>query len=311
MVVVTAVAMAVSSTICGALLVEAGQRHDRSAAFVNQQWLWFNVALMGASALGGWLTDVLTPVGALHAACWIAAVAPLTVLGSLALVEEAPARLRLAALRQRLGGLLHALRLRPLWFVALFLFGYYFSPGLGTPLYYHMTDRLGFSQAFIGLLATVNAAGWILGGLLYRWVLSRLGTGVLLPLSILCGTASTLAYLALVDAPTAIAIYLLAGIAGMIANIATLSLAAERCPAGAEGFVFAALMSVINLATPVSDALGSVLYEYVFARRLAPLIVVSAALTAAVFLLLPLARVRAPAPPLSAVGAAGPPPRDP
>ena len=64
--------------LCGALLVENGQRHRASAAFVNQQWLWFNVALMAASLLGGKLIEWLSPRGALHAAAAIAAVAPLS-----------------------------------------------------------------------------------------------------------------------------------------------------------------------------------------------------------------------------------------
>ena len=48
--------MAISSTLCGALLVENGQRHDASAAFVNQQWLWFNGAV-AATSLAGRRTD--------------------------------------------------------------------------------------------------------------------------------------------------------------------------------------------------------------------------------------------------------------
>ena len=47
----TSIAMAVSSTLCGALLVENGQRHNASAAFVNQQWLWFNGAIAATSLL--------------------------------------------------------------------------------------------------------------------------------------------------------------------------------------------------------------------------------------------------------------------
>jgi hypothetical protein len=46
-------------------------------------------------------------------------------------------------------------------------------------------------------------------------------------------------------------------------------------------------MSVINLASPLSDVIGSVLYEHVFANHLAPLLVVSAACTAFVLLLVP------------------------
>ena len=300
--VLTAVAMAVSSTLCGALLVENGQRTGRSSAFVNQQWLFFNIASIAASLLGGQLAQHLDAPAALHAAAWIAAAAPLAVLPALMLIQEAPAGIDLAALRQRLGALIQTLRSRMLWLIAGYLFCYYFSPGFGTPLYFHLTDRLGFSQGFVGLLSSVNAAGWIAGGLLYRFVLAHWDTRSMLRLSIAAGVATMLAYLALSGPISAVAVYFAAGIANMLATIATLTLAAEACPEGAEGFGFAALMSVINLATPLADTAGSALYEHVFAAQLAPLIVVSAGFTALAW---PLLRLMPRLPLRQSAGAAG------
>src|ERR1700680_2065240 len=49
----TAYGMARSSTLCGAVLVENGQRFRASGAFVNQQWLWYSIASVAASAIGG------------------------------------------------------------------------------------------------------------------------------------------------------------------------------------------------------------------------------------------------------------------
>ncbi|HLN38845.1 MAG TPA: hypothetical protein VK337_13755, partial [Xanthobacteraceae bacterium] len=77
---VTAYTMAISSTLCGAVLVENGQRLNESGAFVNQQWLWFNIAAMAAAILGGQLVQHLSPAGALHGAAAIIAVAPLAVI---------------------------------------------------------------------------------------------------------------------------------------------------------------------------------------------------------------------------------------
>lgn len=291
----TAIAMAVSSTLCGALLVENGQRHNASSAFVNQQWLWFNGAVAATSLAGGGLIEFFSPVGALHVAALIAAVAPIAVLVCLHLVREPRAGIEWAALRERLDGLLSTFRARTLWLIAVFLFCYYFSPGFGTPLYFHMTDRLHFSQGFIGALSAVSAVGWVAGGLLYRWLLAGMRTRPLLRLSIVLGTLGTLAYLFMLDPISAVVVYFLSGVAGMIANVATLTLAAEHCPARAEGFAFAALMSVINLATPLADASGAFLYEHVFGGRLAPLIVVSAAFTAFVLVLIPLFRIESSA----------------
>ena len=287
----TSIAMAVSSTLCGALLVENGQRHKASAAFVNQQWLWFNGALALASLAGGGVIEAFSPTGSLHVAALVAAIAPLSVLVCLHLVEEDRAGFDRAALRQRLNGLANTFRSRTLWLIAAFLFCYYYSPGFGTPLYFHMTDRLHFSQGFIGALSAVNAVGWVSGGLIYRWALAGMRMRPLLQLSIVLGTLSTLAFLLMVDPVSAVAVYFLFGVAGMIANVATLTLAAEHCPARAEGFTFAALMSLMNLAAPLADTSGAYLYDHVFDGRLAPLIVVSAAFTAFVLVLIPLFRI--------------------
>ena len=278
--IVTAVAMAAASTVCGALLVENGQRLNASEAFVNQQWLWFNVAAVAAALLGGWAAEVLSTTAALRATAWAAAVAPLAVLASLTLVREERASLDRAGFLRGLRALGAVGRSRPLWLIAAFLFCYYFSPGFGTPLYFALTDTLGFSQGFIGFLAAVTAAGWIAGGLLYRYALHRLPSRSLLYVALLSGVVSTLAYLGLSGPISAVVITFVGGVAGMLANIATLGLAAAHCPERAEGFAFAALMSVINLATPLSDTVGALLYERVFERRLGPLIVVSAAFTA-------------------------------
>lgn len=282
----TSFAMAISSTLCGALLVENGQRHGNSGALVNQQWLWYNIAAVVAALVGGALVELLSPAGALHGAALAAAAVPLAVMAGLPLVQERRAHLNVAALRGTARAFAASFRSRTLWLVAGFLFCYYFSPHFGTPLYYYMTDRLHFSQVFIGALASVNAVGWIIGGLLYQRVLVRMPTGPLLRLSILLGVLSTLAYLVMLDPVTAVLVNLAAGVAGMIANNATLTLAAEHCPAGAEGFAFAGLMSVINLAVPLSDVVGSFLYDHVFHQTLAPLILVSAGVTAFVLLLM-------------------------
>jgi MFS family permease len=285
---VTAIAMAASSTLCGALLVETGQKLQATGRFVNQQWLWYNIAQMVSVLIAGYLIEVLSPLGALHAASAMAAVAPLAIIAGVWLIDEPRAGIDLAALRERFDALLAVFRSRNLLFVAGFLFLYYFSPHFGTPLYFHMSDRLGFSQGFIGFLSAVGSVGWIIGGVLYRWRLNRLSRLALLRLSIVGGVLSTLACLGLNSQASAVLIWVLTGIASMIAMIATMSLAAESCPEGAEGFAFAGMMSIVNLTNPVADTLGSFLYDDVFGRQLPPLILVSAVATGLVYFLIPL-----------------------
>ncbi len=66
--VLTAVALAMASTVCGALLVENGHRFRASAAFVRQQWLWFNVAVVVSAIVGGMLVQMLPACRALRVA---------------------------------------------------------------------------------------------------------------------------------------------------------------------------------------------------------------------------------------------------
>jgi len=290
----TAYAMAISSTLCGAVLVENGQRLKESGTFVNQQWLWFNIAAMVAAVAGGQLVQHLPPSEALHSAAAIIAVAPCAVIvGTIFLVPEKKTRIDVAGMKNTLRGLVTAFSRRELWIVAAFMFFYYFSPGLSTPLYYHMTDDLRFSQAYIGALGSISAAGWVVGALLYRRFFGNLTLKNLLNLSIAIGTAAGLAYLLFWNEIAAAIISFGAGFAAMLTTVATLTLAADYCPPRAEGFSFAVLMSIINLANTLADNVGSFLYTHAFHRSLPPLVLISAAFTAFAFVLVPLLRLGA------------------
>jgi predicted MFS family arabinose efflux permease len=289
---ITAYTMAISSTLCGAILVENGQRLHESGAFVNQQWLWFNIAAMAAAVIGGQLVEHLSPAGALHSAAAIVAVAPLIVIaGTLLLVPEKKVSVDIAGMKDTFASLKASFRRRELWLIAGFLFLYNFSPGLSTPLYFTMTDRLQFSQAYIGILGSIASAGWVVGALLYRRLLGELTLKNLLNLSIVLGTLTTAAFVLLSSETSAAIIYFCSGFAAMLAMVASLTLAADYCPPRAEGFAFAVLMSVSNLASVAADNVGSFLYTHMFDHNVRPLVLISAAVTAFAFVLVPLLRL--------------------
>ncbi len=288
----TAYGMAISSTICGAILVENGQKFGASDAFVNQQWLWFNIAAMASAFIGGQLVGRLTPTGALHGAAAIIAVAPLAVVfAGWFLISEPPSHINLPEMKRTLASLWSALKLRELWLIALFLFVYYLNPGLGTPLYYHMTDDLRFSQEYIGILGAIGSAGWIVGAVFYRRFLKGITAKALLNLSIALGIVATAAFLLLWNEALAAAINFFNGLASVIAFVATLSLAADYCPQRSEGFAFATLMSITNFTATLSENMGSFFYEHLFHRQLDPLVLLSAAFTGIAFAFVPFLRL--------------------
>ena len=287
--VLTSFAMATASTLCGALLAENGQSFRLSSTFVGQQWLWFYIAIMASSFIGGELIQRLPPLSALQAAAGVAAVAPIAViLASLFLLSERKSRANREEMQRTFQSVVAALKSAKLYLVALFLFLYSFAPGFGTPLYYFMTDELKFSQSYIGILGSIASAGWIAGALVHRYFLSKMSSKALLYLSIVLGTLAAASFLLLADEVTAAIVNFANGAAMMIATIASLTLAADYCPKRSEGFAFAGLMSIMNLADVFSNNIGAFLYEHVFDSRLGPLIVVSAATTAFAAVLVPL-----------------------
>src|SRR5262249_17467454 len=214
---------------------------------------------------GGGLIEWFPPPAALHASALIVAVAPVAVIvASVSLIDEHKSAINMSELRATLAGLVSAFKRPALWVVGGFLFFFFFSPGFATPLYYHMTDNLHFSQGYIGILSAIQSSGWVAGGLVYIRFLERLNLKTLLNLSIAIGTVSTAAFLLLFDQVTAAALNLSYGFSSMIATVAALTLAADFCPKRSEGFVFAALMSITNLAGSVADLVGSYLYEHTF-----------------------------------------------
>ena len=285
----TAYGMAIASTLCGALLVENGQKFDSCGAFVNQQWLWFNVATIFASLGGGLLIEWLTPLSAVRAAAVLAGLAPLLMIaGCFLFIDEEKSAMSVAGLRDSFHSLRAALKSRHLWVISGFLLFYYFSPGIYTPLYFYMTDTLKFSQQFIGVLGSIQAVGWIAAALLYAVFFQHLTLKTLLNVSILAGVLATLAFAFLSGVATAIAANFCYGAASMIIAVASLGLAADYCPKRSEGFAFAALMTVTDVSGSLADNVGSFLFEHVFHNEIYPLILVAAAFTALNFLLVPL-----------------------
>lgn len=286
----TAIGMAASSTLCGAVMVENGKNSGLTGKFVGQQWLWFSIAGIATSLAGGWMCQNLSPNSAFHTAALITAVAPIGVMaGCFFLIAEEKQEASVEQLKASTRGLINALKSRTLWIVAGFLAFWNFSPGFGTPLYYHMVNTLKFSQEFIGTLGAIGNVGNVLGALAFMfWLHKRLTLKQLLYLSVIMGTISQAAYVLLVGQASAAVLTLLTSAATQIALLTMLTLAANACPDKSEGFSYAALMSVFNLAAQASAIIGSKLYVNWFHSQLSPLIWLSAAFTACAIFLVPM-----------------------
>jgi MFS family permease len=278
----TAFGTAASDVIIDALMVENGARTGLTARFLGVQWFWFKVAAILTALTGGYVAALFQPASALHVAATITMLAPIAVVvASYVIVREDRAEMSLSQLRETTESMLAALRSPSLRIAAAFLALWCFSPAFGTPMYYHMVDRLGFEQQFIGQLNALTAAGGVAGAWLFARLFADRSLTYRAVFSVFAMSAGILSYLSLAQphahaAAFAGPINVLVGLTAQIGALTIFSLAASACPRKAEGFTFAALMSLYNGVEQLSTVIGARLYEQLFDRELAPLLGVAA-----------------------------------
>jgi MFS family permease len=281
----TGTGLAFTDVLCDAVMVEEGKARGLTARFQSVQWTAIYAASLVAGVAGGYLSAhasysrtfllmALFPVLSFAASAWA--------------VHEAPTRVDRATVKNTLAALAEGVRSGPLWRAAAFIFLWNFSPSFGVPLEYHMVDVLGITKIQLGVLASLASGAAMLGALVFGRYATRLAPKPLLNLAIAIGVAGTLAYYGLVGWWSALALTVVVGFISAVALLATLDLAARAVPRRAEGTFFAALMSVNNLGTTGAAWIGGYLYDLV---GLNWLIAISAATTAACWLLVPWIRL--------------------
>ena len=279
--------LAFTDVLVDALMVESGKPLGLTGAFQSVQWGAIYAASIVVGEVGGYLAERRQ----LSAAFVLASLFPLVSLLMVATsVREAPVPADRAAIRETLAAVRTALGDSTVWIVAGFVFFWTFSPSFGPALLYYQTDVLGLSQQFIGHLAALGALAAVAGAFVYAPLSRRVPLYRLINIAIGVGVVSTLAYLAYRGPWSALVIDTVFGGVGMITQLAFLDLAAKACPKRVEATFFALLMSVYNGGTQGSQVLGGYLYDSI---GYAPLIFVSAGVSALAWILVPLVRIEA------------------
>ena len=277
--------LAFTDVLVDALMVENGRRLDLTGAFQSVQWAAIYTSSIVVGVAGGWMAEGRR----LPLAFVVAALFPLLSLAMAGgVVREPRTRADRAALRERMRAVRAALRGREVWVVAGFIFFFTFSPSFGPGFLFYQTDRLGFSQQFIGTLGALQSIGSVLGALTYaplsrRWPLRRT-----INVAVGLSTLWTLVYLLYRGPWSGMVIDFTNGWVYMVTTLAFLDLAAKACPPAVEGTFFALLMSVYNAGAQLSQWSGGHLYVLIGFEKL---VLISALATALTWLLVPLVHI--------------------
>jgi MFS family permease len=277
--------LAFTDVVTDAVMVENGRKLNLTGAFQSVQW----AAIYGASILVGLIGGHLAESRNLRTTFTIAAIFPaVTCLMATAFVHDQRTTLDAVALRSTWQATRAAARSRTVWLIATFIFLFNFSPSFGPAFTYYQVDVLKFSQRFIGVLAAVQAVGFVIGAFIYAPLSKKVPLSRLIVIAVAVTSVSTFGYLLYRGPQSALVIDFTFGIMAMMTQLVLLDLAAKSCPPHVEGTFFALLMSVYNGGQQGSQVVGGYLYDWV---GFTPLVFISATATALVLIMVPWLRV--------------------
>src|SRR5271156_2894828 len=154
------------------------------------------------------------------------------------------------------------IRHRPLWPAAAIYFLWNFSPGWGTPMFYHLTEQVRISSELFGIFTALQSLFFLPTTLLYGYLCLRA------PLSRLLWWGTIVAILQgpimfLAQGPTStIIVAVLYGLFGGFATAAYIDLIMRSCPKGLEGTaMMVSQTSAFSLAGNSGNLLGSWIYS--------------------------------------------------
>jgi folate/biopterin transporter len=270
-IVLTSLSIAVADVIADSIVAERARQESYSQAGSLQSLCWSTLAVGGL--LTAYLSGFLLEWWGIQTIFFITASFPLLVSWSANFITEQPAtRKNWEGVKQQTVALWQAVRQKSIWMPVLFICIWQGTPSAESAFFYFTTNELGFSPEFLGRVRLVSSIAGLVGVWLFQRFFKAVPFRVILGWMTVISTLLGLTTLLLVThANRALGIddhwfslgdTLILNIAGEIAFMPVLVLAARLCPPGVEATLFALLMSLNNLAGLVSRELGALLTQW-------------------------------------------------
>jgi len=270
---------AMTDVVTDGLMVQTGKATNNTGRFQAVQWGTIRLAIMLTTILGSVLALWAMPdtgkeffqitsstYNKLALIFLFASIFPIiNIAAAYYLAEEEKIELTKEKFNEIKAGIKRAISMKPVWILAIAIFGLNFSPGWGTPFFYYLRDNCGpdygqMSKMTFAYLSTFESGLGILGCIAYYKYCRKVEIKKILYLSIALSTVASISYLWVQSIVSLVIVAILFGPVFAFINLAFLDLVAKNCPNLAEGFVFAGMCSIINIAGSSSSAFGGWLY---------------------------------------------------
>jgi len=270
---------AMTDVVADGLMVQTGKATGNTGRFQSVQWGTIRLAIMLTTILGSVLALWVMPdtgkdlfqitqstYNRLAIIFLFASIFPIiNITAAYYLADEEKIKITKEKFNEIKAGVKKAITMKPIWVLAIAIFGLNFSPGWGTPFFYYLRDHCGpnygqMSKMTFAYLSTFESGLGILGCIAYYKYCRKIEIKKILYLSIAISTAASFSYLWIQGIVSLIIVAIAFGPVFAFINLAFLDLVAKNCPNLAEGFVFAGMCSIINIAGSSSSAAGGWLY---------------------------------------------------
>ncbi len=133
----------------------------------------------------------------------------------------------------------------------------------GTPFFFHLKERLFFTDDYLGFLISLGWAGAAIGSILFALTLKKVSIEKMLQAVVIINTLNVLSTYAVTGVFSAAALIFLGGIAAGVMILPMMTACAEMAArSGVEGTLFAVLMGIYNLSQIVWGVIGGKLLPW-------------------------------------------------
>jgi MFS family permease len=248
--------IAFSDVVADKLMVVEGQRRGKTDVLQAAQWTAFGLGGAVMQYTGGWLAERFS----LSVAFLCSAIAPLMGLLAILLLlkERKVEEQKLVAQTGGVRKLWAAMKSRQFLAIAGFVICFGLVPT--PPVFFYVRDTLKFTESFIGTLGAIQFLGMGLGALAFGIMSQRIEHYHPLAIAVGFNVITILSFSLMRDRDTAIFVHFFSGLTSMISVLGLFDYVARACPVGNEGTIYAAIVSVNNLAGNLGFVLGSWMY---------------------------------------------------
>lgn len=262
-----AIGQAGDNVAVNGLIVEQGTKNNTVGRLQSIQWASLGIATIITGIAGGYISEHYD----YHIAYLLIAIFPAIIAGLAFWLKEDKISLNLCentyseytnqhkSKPNPIKEFFRKLNNKQLILSGIFLFLFWFSPSIGTPLMDKMRGELHMSKIWIGWLDTIGAAFGVVGAVLYFKYNKHINVRRWLYYSVILNGVSTFAYLYLT--PHTLLLYaVIFGLSGQFTHLLMLGIMAYTCPEGTEATTFALLTAIVNCASFLSNIVGAKLF---------------------------------------------------